>query len=122
MLGLLNQDQVEAELARCTTLVLPSGQETSPMVIAEAMAAGVPVVATDVGGVTSLLADGVTGLVVPPAEPKLLAEAIEHLVNQPDLRAELGTKAREVASERFRSSQVAARVLDVYRMAVGGDI
>lgn len=118
MLGLLDQGRIEEELASCTTLVLPSGQETSPMVIAEAMAAGVPVIATDVGGVTSLLENGVTGLVVPPAEPKLLAEAVESLVDGTDLAAQLGSSARQEAAERFRSSQVAARVLGVYRMAI----
>lgn len=121
LLGLLDQAQLEGELAGCTTLVLPSGQETSPMVIAEAMAAGVPVIATDVGGVTSLLTDGVTGLVIPPGEPKLLAEAIERLIEVPDLGLRLATAARTEADHRFRSVEVAARILDVYRLAVRGN-
>ena len=81
--------------------VLASHEEGMPGAVLEAMAAGLPVVATAVGGVTEVVRDGETGLLVPPHDPLQLSRAIQRLASDPDLRAELGRNARREAGERF---------------------
>lgn len=90
---------VEALLPECDLFALASGWEGMPMAIAEAMAAGLPVAATAAGGVPELVAQGVTGLLVPPGNTQALAEALARLAHDPGLRRELG----RAASERARS-------------------
>jgi glycosyltransferase involved in cell wall biosynthesis len=80
--------------------ILPSHNEGLPNAVLEAMAAGLPVVATAVGAVPDVVADGVTGFVVPPRQPAQLAAAIERLAGDPALRAQLG-KAARVRAEDF---------------------
>jgi glycosyltransferase involved in cell wall biosynthesis len=70
--------------------VLPSLWDTSPVSIMEAMCLGLPVVATRVGGVPELVEDGVSGILVPPKEPRLLAEALSALIDSADLRDRMG--------------------------------
>lgn len=83
-------------------LVLPSLWEGLPNVIMEAMAVGVPVVATNVGGVPELIKNGETGFLVEPKNPKTLAEKIEHVLNLPEEeRNRVGEKARRVVKEKF---------------------
>jgi glycosyltransferase involved in cell wall biosynthesis len=77
--------------------VLASFQEGLPNAVLEAMASGVPVVATAVGGVPELVDDGVTGLVVPPGDPAALAGAIDALAGDAALRVRLGAAARQAA-------------------------
>lgn len=81
--------------------VLPSLWEGLPHVVMEAMACGCPVVAAHIGGVGELIQDGVTGRLVVPRSPSALAEAIIQLLQSPDLRAEMGRKARLVAQREF---------------------
>jgi len=90
--------------------------EGVPQVLVEAMAAGCAVVATDVGGVRDLVADGVTGLLVPPADPRALAAAVGRVVDDAALRARLSAAARERARGLTREAE-AARVA---RFVLGG--
>jgi glycosyltransferase involved in cell wall biosynthesis len=76
-LGPLPQAQVADWLAAADLLCLPSHSEGSPNVVVEALASGVPVVATRVGGVPDLVSDGINGLLVPPADPSSLADALD---------------------------------------------
>lgn len=78
--------------------LLASHTEGLPNAVLEAMAAGVPVVATRVGGVPELVEDGVTGLLVPPRDPPALAEALAHLAGDADLRVRMGAAARRRAA------------------------
>jgi glycosyltransferase involved in cell wall biosynthesis len=78
-------------------LVLGSDYEGCPLAVIEAMAAGVPVVATAVGGVPELVEDGRTGLLVPPRRPELLAAALTELLGAPERARALGRAGRERA-------------------------
>jgi glycosyltransferase involved in cell wall biosynthesis len=80
-------------LAASDIFALASHFEGGPLAVMEAMAAGLPVVATSVGFVPDVIADGIEGLVVPPREPHLLAARIEELVADPGRRAKLGAAA-----------------------------
>jgi glycosyltransferase involved in cell wall biosynthesis len=115
-LGLLDKDRLLTELAEAQVVALTSRQEAAPMILAEAMAAGRPVVATRVGGVPDLVADSVTGFLVPPGDAGALAARLTRLFNDAALRREMGLQARQAAG-RFRAPQVAAAYRAVYELA-----
>ena len=81
------------ELAELDVFVLPARRDPFPLTVLEAMAAGLPVVGTRVDGIAEQL-DADAGLLVPPEDPRALAEAIERLAGDPALRARLGEAAR----------------------------
>ena len=81
--------------------VLPSFYEGLPLTILEAMAAGLPTVASQVGGIPEAIEDGVSGLLVPPGNPKQLADALSFLLCQVEARARMGEAARLRASQCF---------------------
>ena len=117
--GILPTEELLEELARCTCLVLPSYQESAPMVIQEAMAAGVPVIATDVGGIRYQVEDGVSGFLVRPGDPMGLARTLERVLGDRSLANAVSAAARERAEETFRASEVARMTTDVYKSIVG---
>jgi D-inositol-3-phosphate glycosyltransferase len=93
--------------------VVPSYYESFGLVAVEAMACGVPVIASRVGGLKETVQDGQTGYLIPWLCPEPFAERLELLLNNEPLRRSLGREAR-VAAERYHWSEVAARVEDVY--------
>lgn len=93
-------------LAELDISVLVSSSESSPNAITESMAAGLPIVATRVGGIPELISHGETGLLVPMDDDVELAHAIEYLADNPDVRARLGQNALEFALRHFRLDQV----------------
>lgn len=103
-------------LRRIDLLVLPSAAEGFGLVLIEAMAAGVPVVATDVPGIRDVVRHGQTGLLVPPASPPALAEAIRAVLERPDLRDELVRRARADVTERFAWPAVLPRYAAALRL------
>lgn len=113
--GLLDREEMLRAYAEAAVVVLPSWQENAPMAISEAMAVGKPVVATRVGGVAELVADGETGYLVPVGNAAEMARRILHLLCDPGQRAEMGRRARESARERFSIAQVARRYHDLYQ-------
>jgi glycosyltransferase involved in cell wall biosynthesis len=83
--------------------------------VLEAMAAGLPVIASNVGGIPELVADGVSGVLVPPGDPDALAEAIEALLENPALALELGAAGRRRVVENFDLEAVREAHLALYR-------
>jgi len=102
-------------LRRMDVFVLPSRLEGSPNAILEAMATGLPIVATRIGGIVDLLEDGRTGLLVPPGNPEALAMALGRILCDASFRADLGSRARTRAVRDFSLSGSIARLIDVYR-------
>jgi glycosyltransferase involved in cell wall biosynthesis len=113
--GQLDEADLLREYSECAVFVLPSRQETAPMVIEQAMAAGKAVVATRVGGVPYLVSHGQTGLLVEHGDVAGLAEAIASLLSDAALRVRMGAQAKEEASRRFRAEVVARQTYEVYR-------
>ncbi len=108
------RDDVPDILAALDIFVLPSRWEGLPLVVLEAMAAGLPVVATAVGGTPEVVVDGVTGLLVPPRDPAALAQAITRLLRNPDLRRKMGRAGRERVTEHFSVEQMVRKTESLY--------
>ena len=114
LLGAVGQDRL-AELYRDSdAFCLPSLSEGLPVVLMEAMACALPVVTTAIAAVPELVRDGVEGLVVPPGRADALADALEHLRDDPDLRAVLGGRAREAVTARHSASAGADRLAELF--------
>lgn len=113
-LGQLGQGALLEEYARCSVFVLPSFQETAPMAVQQALAAGVPVVATPAGGVPMLIQEGVTGMLAQAGDSQALATALIRLLDDEALRRSMGEQARADARARFLPDVVAAKTKDVY--------
>jgi glycosyltransferase involved in cell wall biosynthesis len=95
--------------------VLPSLSEGISNTILEAMATGLPIVATRTGGNPELVQEGETGLLPAPANDEALALAIGRYVQDPVLRVTHGTRARQVALERYSLGNMVSRYADIYR-------
>lgn len=99
-------DQVPAYLALMDVFVLPSYREGFPRSILEAMAVGLPVVATNIRGCREAVVEGGTGFIVPPRDGKALAIAIERLLSSPPLREQMGRQAQGLVAERYDHRKV----------------
>jgi glycosyltransferase involved in cell wall biosynthesis len=104
---------------RADVCVLPSLWENFPYALLEALSCGVAVVGTRTGGVPELIEDGVSGLIVPPADATALADSICTLLDDPGLRRRLGAAARQRVEERFSVAKVVPEMLGVYRLVSG---
>jgi len=107
-------DNVAGLLASSQIFVLSSHWEGLPRTIVEAMRAGLPVVASDVGGVAELVADGQSGYLVPATSVDLLADRLRKLIEQPQARAEFGAAGRRRYEEEFTFAQMYQRTVALY--------
>lgn len=95
-------------------MVLPSSREGTPMILLEALAAGVPVVATRVGGIPEIITHGLNGSLVEPLQPGALAREITRLLHDPELRARYRHEGRRTFDERFSARAMARRYEALY--------
>jgi len=114
--GPQTQAQIATRLAHATMFVLPCTREADgsmdnlPTVIMEAMAAGLPVISTPLGGIPEMVEPGVNGELAPERNPEALSAAIERLIAHPEQARSLGSRGREIAREKF-SIETSARQL-----------
>jgi glycosyltransferase involved in cell wall biosynthesis len=106
---------IGACLAAADVAALPSLQEGLGVAVLEAMAAGLPVVASRVGGLGEAVVHGETGLLVPPGDAGALAAALDRVAGDPAFRARLGAAGRARVGERFSAAQMAEGTLACYR-------
>jgi glycosyltransferase involved in cell wall biosynthesis len=108
------RDDISAITADLTIAVMPSLREAQGISLLEAMARGIPVVASDVGGIPEVVTDGVDGRLVPPGDSTALADAIIELLCDPDLQRRLGEAGRRTVAERFSIDAQVRRIQQVY--------
>jgi glycosyltransferase involved in cell wall biosynthesis len=119
--GAVDRNDVPCLIRSADLVVCVPWYEPFGIVPVEAMACGVPVVASAVGGLIDTVVDGVTGVHVPAREPARLAQAVRGLLEDPARRAALGAAGAWRARQRYGHDQVAASTLDCYRRLLGGD-
>ena len=104
-------------LAHCHIVCLPSYREGLPKSLIEAAAAGRPIVTTDVPGCRAVVTHGDNGLLVPARHPVALANALERLIADPDLREQMGARGRVRAEQEFGLGSVVSQTIALYREA-----
>jgi L-malate glycosyltransferase len=109
-----HREDVPAILTASDLFVLPSASEASPNVVLEAMAAGLPVVASKVGGIPELVDDGVTGRLVPPSDPDALAAAILDVLDHPNRGAAFGQAGRMRIAREYSFDRMVAQFESLY--------
>ncbi|MBW8876756.1 MAG: glycosyltransferase family 4 protein [Acidobacteria bacterium] len=119
-LGTCDAGRVRRLLAGAAALVVPSIYEGMPLVVLEAMAAGVPVVASAVSGIPEVVVDGETGWLVPPEDPRALEQALEDVLARPQEARRRGEAGRRRVDERFRPSAAAARWREAVLASLAG--
>jgi len=112
--GRIPHDEVPAALRAMDLFVLPSSQESFGVVAVEAMAAGLPVVATDVPGFQEIVVDGVTGLIVPTGSPDALAQAMQRLLKDPETCRAMGAAGRARVEELYDWDKNVDHMIEVY--------
>lgn len=111
-----HRKDIDKMLVFINILAIPSLREGFPMVTLEAMAMGIPIVASDIEGIKEQITDGVNGLLVEPANHTALAGKIITLLGDRDLRDRLGRQARQTVEERFSVEEMIARTEKVYTL------
>lgn len=128
LVGQLTGDAVVAELAGADVLVAPSvptrsgKREGIPVVLMEAMAAGLPVVASRLSGIPELVTDGVDGLLVPPGDPGAIADALASLARDPERRNSMGANGRRRIEMDFDVLANARALITLIRVSLAGTV
>jgi glycosyltransferase involved in cell wall biosynthesis len=112
--------EVQVFYAAADVLVLPSHSEGSPNVLLEAMSAGLPIVATAVGGVPEVVKHDESALLVPAADPGALAAAIARVLTEQNLGERLTTNSAALIADRFTPPQYARALVEIYRDVIEG--
>jgi glycosyltransferase involved in cell wall biosynthesis len=109
------RERVREEFSKASLLVLPSLEDNCPMVVLEAMAARVPVVAANVGGVPDLVEPDATGVFCDPLNPASMHESVTRLLSDQNLAAQFAERAHQAALGRFHPRVIARRHVEIYR-------
>jgi glycosyltransferase involved in cell wall biosynthesis len=115
MLGRLHPSEIVQEMLQSRLFVLPSHMDNSPNSLAEAMLLGMPCIASDAGGIPSMLKDNVEGVLYPHQDIAALAEAIDIVLADSDLAAKLGNQARRTALIRHDPENIARDTYQMYQ-------
>ena len=121
LLGRINSQQIIAEMETARIFVLPSHMDNSPNSLAEAMIVGMPCIASNAGGIPTMINDGVDGLLYPHNESKTLAGKIKTLISDPTSAQSLGRNARKIALERHDPSRIAKETIAVYDEVINSE-
>lgn len=114
MHGALPEDAVIKVLENTDIFFLPSRAEAFPTVLLEAQAMGIPVIATDIGGVKEALRDKITGYLIPSADVQEAEKRITELINNQNLLAMMGTAARRFVEENFNIKNTSKKMMETY--------
>ena len=118
-LGLIPPDEVPKYLAISDVFVRPSISEGFGNVFVEAMAAGVPIIGTPVGGIPDFLKEGETGLFCKPNNPKSIAEAVKNILKNKDLREKLIKNGKKLVEEKYTWEIIAQDMMRIMQMLCG---
>ncbi len=113
-LGQVGREQLVGLYQHSAVFAFPSYHEGIPTVLLEAMSCGLPIIATNVRGNRDLIIHGKNGILVPPRSPKEMADAILMLLDDGNLRKELGTNARKTIEEKYTWDIVSTKILHCY--------
>lgn len=116
-LGHVETARLVEQMRACRVVALFSHEETSPTVLAQALALGKPVVASCVGGIPELVSDGENGFLVARGDEQTFAARLAQLLNDPDLSARMGRRGHQIALERSEPQAVARQTIRAYRLA-----
>lgn len=118
IVGPRSLDEMPEQYGKVDVCVFPSIWENFPNVCLEAMSAGRAIVASKAGGMAEMLEDGKHGLLIPPREPKAIADALVRLLRFPELRKEIGTSARKRVQEAYSNKNIGPQLERSYRIAM----
>jgi glycosyltransferase involved in cell wall biosynthesis len=113
--GFADRAKLKTYMARAALLALPSLEDNCPMVVLEAMAAGLPVAAARVGGVPDLVDEGTTGMLFDPFSASSIRDTVASFLDDPQRAAQLAVAARAQALQRFQPREIALQHLAVYK-------
>jgi len=116
--GVLSHKDLLSRLQNSDICLIPSLFEGFGIVALEAMVLGVPVIASDIGGLSEIISNEVTGLLVPPGDSCALASACRRLIENPDLKQFISNNAREMVLKKYSMDSIGPQWLDMYRMLV----
>ncbi|TWI65140.1 glycosyltransferase involved in cell wall biosynthesis [Pseudoduganella lurida] len=113
--GWMGPEEKKRRMEEASVFCLPSYDEGLPMAMLEAMAMGLPIVVTPVGGIPEAITHGDNGMLVSPGQPARLATVLAQVLGDEELRSQLGTRARKTIEERFGTTVVLERISRLYR-------
>jgi glycosyltransferase involved in cell wall biosynthesis len=116
-LGHVETARLVEEMRACRAVALFSHEETSPTVLAQALALGKPVVATRVGGIPEMVSDGENGFLIERGDEQALAARLAQLLNDPALGSRMGQRGHQIALQRCEPQAVAQQTIRAYRLA-----
>ena len=121
-LGPQEQMQVVQTLGQSHIFLLPSIAEALPVVLMEAQAVGLPVIATIVGSTDQVIVDGKSGFLVPSRDESALAERLQYLIEQPGIWPEMGRAGRKFVEEQYDIKKLNNRLVEIFQALLAGDL